>query len=244
MSKRKSAMQKGYRKQVKAKPFVTKKDIISLIIIVAVIVLGVVLFNLFYDDGFLSAKQVQENDLVTYASTDNRSRYKKVAEVGEKEGFVRTSTATEESPIGSYVFEPETEMDDLASVSVGASFVNAASLTESFVAYAEAAGVEVMEPVETTINGKTAYVFAYEAAYYSQANDPEYVEGEEIDVSTKENNTFEQHISAYIDIEGTHTISLQANLTGEDESFYMPHEEVETYLVQFADVINVEFEAK
>lgn len=241
MSKKKSAMQKGYRKQVKEKPFLTKKDIKSLIIIVAVIVLGVVLFNLLYDDGFMSAKQVQANDLVTYASTDNRSRYKKVAEIGEKEGFVRTSTATESSPIGTYVFEPEAAEDNLSSFSVGASFVNAASLADSFIAYAEAAGVEVMEPTETTINGKTAYVFAYEAAYYSQANDPEYVEGETVDVSTKEDNTFEQHISAYIDIEGTHTISLQANLTGEDESFYMPHEEVEAYLVQFADVINMDF---
>jgi len=239
MSKKKSAMQKGYRKQVKEKPFLTKKDIKSLIIVVAVILLAIVLFNLLYDDGFLSAKQVQENDLVTYASTDNRSRFKKVAEVGQKEGFARTSTAADGSAIGTFVFEPEAEMGNLASVSVGASFVNAASLAESFVAYAEAAGVEVMDPVETTINGLPAHVFAYEAAYYSQANDPEYVEGE--DVTGKEDNTFEQHISAYIDVEGTHTISLQVNLSGEDESFYMPHEEVEAYLVQFADVINTEF---
>ena len=242
MAKKKSAMQKGYRKQVKEKPFLTKKDIKSLIIIVAVIVLAIVLFNLLYDDGFLSANQVKENDLVTYASTDNRSRYKKVAEIGQKEGLVRSSTATEDSPIGTYVFEPETEMGNLSSVSVGASFVNASSLTDSFVAYAEAAGVEVMEPAEITINGKTAYLFAYEAAYYSQTNDPEYVEGE--DVSGKEDNTYEQHISAYIDVEGTHTISLQANLTGEDESFYMPHEEVEAYLLQFADVINMDFAAE
>ena len=169
-----------------------------------VILLAVILFNLLYDDGFLNANQVKENDLVTYASTDNRSRYKKVAEIGEKEGLVRTSTTTEGSAIGTYVFEPETEMGNLASVSVGASFVNASSLAQSFVAYAEAAGVEVMEPVEIDINGKTAYLFAYEAAYYSQANDPEYVEGE--DVTGKEDNTFEQHISAYIDVEGTHTI--------------------------------------
>lgn len=242
MSKKKSAMQKGYRKQVKAKPFLTKKDIKSLIIVVAVILLAIVLFNLLYDDGFMSANQVKEGDLVTYASTDNRSRFKKVAEVGEKEGFVRTSTATESSPIGTYVFEPEAAEDNLSSVSVGASFVNAASLTASFTAYAESAGVEVMEPVETTIDGRTAYVFAYEAAYYSQANDPEYVEGE--DISEKENNTFEQHISAYIDVEGTHTISLQANLTGEDESFYMPHEEVEAYLLQYADLFNMDYDAK
>lgn len=243
MSKKKSAMQKGYRKQVKEKPFLTKRDIKALILVVVMILLAIVLFNLFYDDGFLSAKQVQENDLVTYASTENRSRYKKVAEIGEKEGYVRSSTATTSSPIGTYVFEPEAEAD-LSSFSVGASFVNASSLTESFIAYAEAAGVEIMEPVETTINGHTAYVFAYEAAYYSQANDPDYVEGETVDVTTKDDNTFEQHISAYIDVEGTHTISLQANLTGEDDSFYMPHEEAEAYLVQFADVINMDFAAK
>ena len=261
MSKKKSAMQKGYRKQVKAKPFLTKGEIKALIIIAVVAIVAIVLFNLFYDDGFLSARQVKENDLVTYASTDNRTRYKKLAEVGELEGFTRSSTATEDSPIGTYVFEPETEEGNLDSMTVGASFVNTSTLVSSFVSYAEGAGVEIMEPVETTVDGHTAYVFAYEATWYSAETDPnagndgeaeapvsaegtvdEAVETEVIDVTAMEDNVFEQHISLYIDCEGTHTVMLQADFTGEDESFFMPHEEVEAYILQYADAINFDFE--
>ena len=262
MSKKKSAMQKGFRKQTKEKPFLSKKEIYALIIIVAAVILGFVLFNYVYDDGFLSARQVEENDLVTYASTDNRGRYKKLAEVGQKEGYVRSTTATEDSPIGTFVFEPE-EDSALESFTVGASFVNNESLTSSFVVFAEEAGVEIMEPIETTVNGRPAQLFAYEASWYSTEKDaaagnegeaeaPVDAEGaaeavaesESMEVTEPADNTFEQHISAYINYNDTHTVILQANLTGEDDSFYMPHEECEAYLLQFADVIDMEFDAE
>ena len=38
---KKSAKSKGYRKTVKKKPFLTKKEILELVVIVAVIVVGV-----------------------------------------------------------------------------------------------------------------------------------------------------------------------------------------------------------
>jgi len=262
MSKKKSAMQKGYRKQVKARPFLTKNEIIALIVIIAVIALGILLFNLFYDDGYLGADEVQTGELVTYASTDNRTRFKKVAELGEKEGFTRSSTVGEGSPIGTYFYYPETEQGKLESFSVGASFVNAAMLTDSFKAYAAGSGVEIMEPVETTINGRPAYVFAYEAEYYSAENDPNAgnegeaeapVEAEAAEtegeaaaetVVEQEPNTFEQNLSAYIAYDDTHTVTLHVNFTGEDGSFYMDHAEVVDYIMQYTDVINMDFAAK
>ena len=64
---KKSAMSKGYRKTVKKKPFLSKKEIIELIVIVAVILLGIVLFNIFYDDGFIKEDAVQQGDIVAYA---------------------------------------------------------------------------------------------------------------------------------------------------------------------------------
>ena len=250
MSKKKSAMQKGYRKQVKARPFLTKKEIYTLIGIVIAVILAVVLFNLFYDDGFMGVKDIKENDLVTYASSEIRNRYKKVAEVGEKEGFVRTSTANETSPIGTFMFTPESEEGNMESFTIGASFVNASSLTESFMAYVGDIGVEVMEPVETTINGRPAYVFAYEASYYSAENDPNAAETAEasadadIAIAENEPNTFEQHLSAYIAYDDTHTVSMHLNYSGEDESYYMPHEEVEATIQQYTDVFTMDFDAE
>lgn len=244
MSKKKSAMQKGYRKQVKAKPFLTKKDIITLIAIVAVVILAILLFNLLYDDGLMGAKQVQPNDLVAYGSTNVRDRYKKLAEIGEKDGFTRTSSATETMPVGAFEFTPDSEMGNLDSFSVSGSFVPASTLTDTFVSYANGSGIEIMEPVEITINGHDAYIFAYESEYYSTANDPDAVEGETVDSASMPDNTFEQYLSAYISADDTHTIALHAKLVGEDSSFYLPHEEVEDYLLQFADVINMDFDVK
>ena len=82
-----SAKSKGYRKTVKKKPFLTKKEIIELVVIVAVIVVGIVLFNLFYDDGYLRASDVQPGDVVSYVSRDIGSRYVKVATANELPGF-------------------------------------------------------------------------------------------------------------------------------------------------------------
>ena len=86
---KKNAKSKGYRKTIKKKPFLTKKEIIELIVILAVILLGVVLFNIFYDDGFVKAHDLQANDIVSFASTDLRDRYKKVAVANELEGFTK-----------------------------------------------------------------------------------------------------------------------------------------------------------
>lgn len=244
MAKKKSAAQKGFRKQAKAKPFITKKEIYELIIIAAVILLAVVLFNLFYDDGFMSARQVKENDLVTYASTENRSRYKKIAEVGEMDGFTRSTTAQGSTPIATFRFEPETDMGNLAAVEVSASFVAAETLTNSFAASIGEFGLEVMDPIVTTINDHQAYVFAYESAYYSAENDPDAVEGETVDVNAMPDNTFMQYITAYINVEDTHTAKLQAEMSFEDADSYMPHEEIEAYLLQYADVINLDYAAK
>jgi len=244
MSKKKSAAQKGFRRQTKPKPFITKKEIYEMIVIAAVILLAVVLFNLFYDDGFISAQQIKDNDLVTFASAENRNRYKKLAEVGEMDGFVRSSTASESTPVGTFRFVPETEMGNLDAIEVSGSFVAAAPLTNSFAASIGEFGLEVMDPIETTVNGYPAYVFAYESTYYSASNDPNAVEGEVVDPNTMPDNTFMQYINAYIDVDGTHTAKLQAELSYEDADSYMPHDEVEAYLLQFANVINLDYDGK
>ena len=74
MAKKTSAASKGYRKTVKKKPFLTKKEIIALIVIVAVIILAVVLFNVLYNP-YISAKDVQPNDIITYASASTKDKF-------------------------------------------------------------------------------------------------------------------------------------------------------------------------
>lgn len=170
---KKSAISKGYRKSVKKKPFLTKKEIIELIVILAVIVAGVVLFNIFYDDGFVKAKDVQPGDIVSYASTDLRDRYSKVAEIGELEGFTLEERDEDAALISAYVFKPDGEQDHIDSISVNGSFVGARALAESTVSYMSIYpdDVALIDIQETTIDGYDAVMFAYGYGEYDETLD-------------------------------------------------------------------------
>ena len=90
-----SARSKGYRKTVQKKPFLTKKEIIALVAIVVAIALAILLFNLLYDDGSLDvvdgAVQTEnfENSVIVQDHIGDETKYFKVAEVGELEGYTR-----------------------------------------------------------------------------------------------------------------------------------------------------------
>ena len=174
---KKSAASKGYRKTVKKKPFLTKKEIIALVVIVAVIALAIILFNLLYDDGYLSAREVQPGDVVTYASTQVRSRYAKLAEAGELEGFTREDETNENNPITSYIYSPDSEIDSISSISLSGSFFNASDLADSTLSYVSGSGegstLRASEKLEAEVQGYPAYIFSYSSNYYDETKDPD-----------------------------------------------------------------------
>ena len=94
---RKSAKSKGYRKQAAKKPYLSKRDIAILcVLIVAVAIGAILLFR--YDDGALKLKDgtvVTEGDnwlIVDGSNARGRSRYFKLGEMGEIEGYSRETT--------------------------------------------------------------------------------------------------------------------------------------------------------
>ena len=167
---KKSAMSKGYRKTVKKKPFLTKKEIIELVVILAVILLGVVLFNIFYDDGFIKEKDVQTGDVVSYASSNLRDRYMKLAEIRELEGFTLADRGEDDTVISAYTFNSNDNQNNIESISVNGSFVSAQSLVDTTMAYmsglTEDSNVTAVQ--ETTIQGYDALVFAYTYGEYDE----------------------------------------------------------------------------
>lgn len=111
-----SARSKGYRKTVQKKPFLTKKEIIALVAIVAVIALAILLFNLLYDDGSLDvvdgAVQTEnfENSVIAQARIGDETKYFKVAEIGEIEGYTREREENSaDANRATFVFTPEDE---------------------------------------------------------------------------------------------------------------------------------------
>ena len=177
MAKKSSATSKGYRKTVKKKPFLTKKEIIALIVIVAVIVLAVVLFNLLYNP-FISAKDVKDNDIITFASANTKNRYVRLGSVTDLDGYTRESNITTENPVGRNTYTPVDENDPMEYFSVSATVVTPASMMDYmaryYAPYADNAGALI----ETEVNGHTAYICSYTMS--------EYVEEEVADATADE----------------------------------------------------------
>lgn len=167
---KKSAANKGYRKTEKKKPFLTKKEIIELIIIVAVIALAIVLFNLFYDDGFIGAKDVQSGDIVSYGSAKIKNRYFKVGEANELDGFTLTENRSENSGLINYTYTPDQETDHINNITLAGSHVDAETLTDSIIAYNSSIdSIETSEKIATTIQDHDAFVFGYTYDYYDSS---------------------------------------------------------------------------
>ena len=167
---KKSAANKGYRKTEKKKPFLTKKEIIELIIIVAVIALAIVLFNLFYDDGFIGAKDVHSGDIVSYGSAKIKNRYFKVGEANELDGFTLTENRSENSGLINYTYTPDQETDHINNITLAGSHVDAETLTDSIIAYNSSIdSIETSEKIATTIQDHDAFVFGYTYDYYDSS---------------------------------------------------------------------------
>ena len=168
---KKSAASKGYRKTQKKKPFLTKKEIIELVIFVAVIALAVILFNLFYDDGFIDAKEVQANDVVAYASNNNRQRYRKVGEANELEGFTRTDNRSESNALCTFTYTPDVETDHIANITLTGIHVKAETMVDSTLSsYYSMDGVQASEKIATTVQDHDAFVYGYTYDYYDEAS--------------------------------------------------------------------------
>ena len=124
-----SARSKGYRKTVQKKPFLTKKEIIALVAIVVAIALAILLFNLLYDDGSLDvvdgAVQTEnfDNSVIVQDHIGDETKYFKVAEVGELDGYTREREENSANAnLATFVYTPEDETSpiDYIRVSSGA----------------------------------------------------------------------------------------------------------------------------
>ena len=110
---KKSAMSKGYRKNVEKKPYLSKKEISILCVIVAVLLVGAILL-INYDDGALKQKDGKivdrgENWLVVNGSSNGR-RYFKLAELGAMDGYTLEPTVSQtDENIVTYTYTPVEE---------------------------------------------------------------------------------------------------------------------------------------
>ena len=230
---KKSATSKGYRRSIKKKPFLTTKEIIALVAIIAAIIAAVVLFNVFFGEGYLKASDVQENDVVSIAGSDKKTLYVKVAEAGELEGFTRDNPYRDINVASNFVFTPDEPTDSIASITLGGSFLDAAELSETNSASVQGmtanGSLVATERYNVTVQGHDAYVYGYTNNFYQAPEDGEDA-GE-----TPESNVFNQTLNLYVNVGAGRTVTFHIYRSGEDESFYLPDGEIVDYVLGYAN---------
>lgn len=282
---KKTAAQKGYRKTNKKKPFLTKKEIIALIIIV-VVVIGAFILIQNLPDGFIGEKEIQPGDVVAYASSDNKTRFLKVADANEIEGFTRVNSAEGVGAMPTYTYTPDDEESPISYITLSGSAVEASLLSDTTLNYFSGAGSAstATEKMSTTVQGHDAYVFAYSYSYFDETKAAEEAAEEVAEVAAEEAveeaaeevaevaaeeaveeaaeeaveeaaeeaveeaaevpaenapNTYMQNMTVYTDYDGEHTIALHLCITGDDDSVFIPDDQVLDYILPYTDAFTI-----
>lgn len=217
---KKSAASKGYRRTQKAKPFLTKKELIALAIIIGVILLGVLAYNIFYDDGFVAPREIRSGDIISRANTSRDDRYQRVATINALEGFTMNAMTSPEMPTGGYVLTPEAE-GSLESLRVSGAIWDAPGMMSTVVPSLESMGASSLsEPVQALFQGHDARL----CSAYFEETDPE-----------TGAPRFSQIIKCYVTV-GEYSVSMTATLAGEDASVYVADEDLASYMSAFEGV--------
>lgn len=229
-----SARSKGFRKHPQKKPFLTKKELIWLAVIVAVIVLGFVLFKLLYNDGSLPVKDgvvvtETEDDIIINAAK-NGKRYFKLGEVGQIEGFVRTNEPIySDTNITTYYFRPDDENSPLDYYQIYGSSVETTELIRN---NSRSIGATGAESISGTVPYNDGEVYFY--SYISTYPDP------------KDNTKTEyyQSFTAYIPVKGERTIIVRIVVVSNDEADMLDEETQKQLIVPALNAVRPEIEEK
>ena len=162
-----SARSKGYRKTEKKKPFLTKKEIIALVAIVAAIAVALILGSLLYDDGSLDLVdgEIQtenlESSLIVNAGSAEEPKYFKVGEVGDVAGYTRERVEGSGTTYASFRYYPEDEASPVEYLNVAPGARTPAAMAQnSYLSYIGASSVLGVAPEgiqEIEIDGRQFY---------------------------------------------------------------------------------------
>lgn len=240
---KKSAKSKGFRKQTVKKPYLSKRDIVLLCLLVLAVGIGA--FFLFrYDDGALKVKDgtvvaETENDLIVNGSAvRGRARYYKLGEIGEVEGLDREKQSVLTDPnVPQFVFTTQDGADADIRVNVVCSHSKAHLLADGSQAMiANVTGVtDISALKKVELGGRSAEYYAYtsnaaeaeETATEETAAEEAAVEdaaAEATDAADADTAQFERSAVAYLDVSHDSCVVLRAEARA-DTAEALPAEE-------------------
>lgn len=233
---KKSARAKGYRKyhkEVKGYTPQEKKIMVIGFVVIAVILICVLVLPDFIESfSLLKVKDgvvqnVGDNWLIANTGTDSKDKYRKMAEVGEIEGFELSETAPgimDENCIY-YVYKPVTEDGLVQTLNIQPGSGDAAELSANYLAQMGSFGevLYMSEAVEEEeINGMKTYtvVFEYRMPNYEQSVAKEEAQAA-VDAATANEEEIPEDVAAVLAEEDKYDYSqsvvlyIDSNLDGE-----------------------------
>ena len=173
MSK-KSAKSKGYRKSVEKKPYLSRKDIIILCVVLAVLAVGAILLFT-YDDGALKVKDGKivdpgENWLIVNGNTKGGRRYFKLGEVGDIPGYTLSREPfMSDDNLTQFNYAPEAEDSGVTGISISASAYDPARLAEGNANMVAGVKGSTVSDVATDRAGDVEYTYyTYTHEYHAE----------------------------------------------------------------------------
>ena len=252
---KKSAKSKGYRSYKKEKPFLTKKEIYALIAIVAVILVGFIVF-VTYDDGALKVKDgqfvdKQDNWVVINGNTVSAPRYYKVAEAGEIEGYtLQPRVSYTDINMTDVYYYPETEENPVDYISLSGSSIKNNTIESLGGTVVESLGnmegYAITSPLTEAKVGDTEY--SYYGFTYEYYTEPEVTEEPVEEAAPAEEagepapNTFGQALNAYVATAHDGCVMIHVVNTTDAPENYMTDEEMKAVIEQV--ITAAEFDKK
>lgn len=240
---KKSAASKGYRKQAAKKPYLSKKDIAIVCVIVALVAVGA--FFLFrYDDGAL---KVQDGAVVTGgdnwliangSNVQGGARYYKLGEIGEIDGYTREKGAlSTDANVPEYSFTPAGEDGDIT-VTVTCGHGSAEAMAKYSRATVESLGISTAGEIQA---GQLA---GRDVRYYSYATDYTQREGDaKADAETAEGDAasrFSRSVAGYIDAGHDCCVIINVVSSGNSDDDCLPDDALVGILEKAIGAVKVE----
>ena len=218
-----SARSKGYRKTVQKKPFLTKKEIIALVAIVAAIALAILLFNLLYDDGSLDVVDgvVQtenfDNSVIAQDHIGDETKYFKVAEIGEIEGYTREREENSaDANRATFVFTPEDETSPIDYIRVSGGSLTPDGHMENDVFSYTMSGIPIEAQGSLELDGRDATYIITSAEYV--VTDETATDETATDATAADETATDEAAADATAADGTATDATAADATAADDT--------------------------
>ena len=249
---KKSARSKGYRRQNVKKPYLSKRDIG--ILCAVLVLLGVGAFFLFrYDDGALKVQNglvMTEGDNWLIADGSNvrgRSRYFRLGEIDEIDGYARQKGALTDVNVPQYTFTPAAEGDDSTRITVTARHMHAADMAEYTLQNSGEDARNTMGEIQTLeVNGGTAHYYLYTTAPAdSEAEDADAATGETAEdageaEAAADETRYVKSLAGYIDAPHDCCLVIVAQSMADSADACLSDEQMTALLEQAADAIRLD----